>query len=340
MNESLNILGILHDIANKAVWEILLLIFGVSFSFVIVVACVIFIITQAKDNIQIDLSFLKIGKKNKEEEAPAPPPLSPVPQGDINIIVNNATPNEATEQNKETEEDKKKEELDLPYPVDIQTKTIIDSDPENKTLIVISKSIIFGANLAQYRDFYLTRAQMGMTEVKIDLIESILIKEYMENIFKKRGYINIQDDQSYLIFFNIVTNSIHKNNLNKLRLLFKQKSLSSIDEDDFDEYLNTEGERYINELRIKINSSIPTFVDPGIETINNILNQKQSMIMDYFKEILVEARNLSTKVESTILAKEKEFDEEIRVLTGIKNVHKRTDFMIKESIHREKEKKV
>jgi len=311
------VVSLLHDIISKPFWESAVLIVLAGLVTFFVVGGLAFALSRIRGEVDIDfLSLFRIGKKREELTS----------RNDINIVVNNTPPSTSAEFVKEenkllnemigAEDMVEKDEI-------IAEKT--PGDPDNVLLMVISKSVRFGSDISKYKEVYLIKSQMAAAELRSNIIENILIKDYMEVIYKKNSKINIQDDQSYRIFEEIVHNQAHRNILAVLRRLFKDNHLTQYDEEGFNEYSSVQCERIITQMKLSINGSIPSFLDPGREAVNIILDRSNQALLETFKDIFSEARVLAFRTESVIRKKEKDFDDEIKKLTGISEAHKRAD---------------
>lgn len=191
-------------------------------------------------------------------------------------------------------------------------------------IIVISKAIKFGSEIVQYREISLIRSQMNAAEVRTDYIEGILTKEYLEVLYKKNPGASIQDDQNYRIFGEFLHGQVYKNILGILRKVFVENHLTGYNDEAYKEYTVAQINRLMLNIKLAVNGSIPSFLTPGREDINLILERKSGEIIDIFEDIFIEARSLAYKTELIVKKKEKEFDDEMKRLTGVYNIFRTT----------------
>jgi hypothetical protein len=276
--------------------------------------------------------FFGIGKKHGSPKGEEQRPASTQPMaGNITINVGNKINDGERGVTEEsvlladmTHEVVAKEEVDaVSASASVDREYEVSDYSSTDMVLVISKSVRFGAEVAKFKDLELIKSQMGAAEMRTDLIEGMLIKEYMELIFKKKGYVNINDDQSFLIYDKVIHDYSHRNILSLLRKIFKDNHLTSYDDEGYEDYVSKQCERLMFSIGVSVNNSIPSFLDPGREAVNDLLAKKTSFIVGIFRDIFYEARALVVKSDLIIRRKEREFDEEIKKLTGIHNAHRR-----------------
>jgi hypothetical protein len=315
---AVTIVDLVHDLISRPLLDVVILL-GSTFLFAFIfVTALIFTVSRIKGNVSVDIfSIFKIGNKKKKEKDE-----EEKEKEKISITINNGPG--AKEEPKPKPEPKPEPE---PAPVE---PIIGPEEPEhtdNELLLVISKSVRFGSEMAQYKELALIKSQMNVADTKLDIIEGLLIKEYMELVYIKKGASTIiQEDQSYRIFSEIIHHQVHRNSLAIMRKVFKDNGLVRYDDENYSEYMNTQCNRMITGIKLSINSAMPSFLDPGREEVNTIIHRNSRVILDTFQDIFIDGRGLAFKTELMIKQKEKDFDEEIKKLTGINNAHKRAGF--------------
>lgn len=309
-----------HDLLTRPLGEVILLLFVTTLMLFLLITSVVFVISRIKGDIKVNLfSFLKIGKGKSKSELP--------PENkDINITINNTALTKRDDIRKENDFLNELSTLSVAEENEIELEEEENPSSDNDILVIISKSVRFGSEMAKYKDVYLIKSQMSAAEIRTDIIEGLLIKEYMELVYKKKGSsTNIQEDQSYRIFTEIIHHQTHRNILAILRKIFKDNHLVRYSDEKYAEYMAAQCERMMIGIRLSVNSSMPSFLDPGREAVNDIINNNIRSIVETFQDIFIEARGLAFKTELILHRKEKEFDEEIKRLTGIHFAHTRAD---------------
>jgi hypothetical protein len=307
-----------YALVNKPLGETIILLCVLSLLLFLIITSTAFVLSRIKGDMKVSLfSFLKIGKgKDKDDKA------EPIAPKDISITINNSTSSESVRKENEVLTELGK----APELIEVVEEPVNDKCSDNDTLVLISKSVRFGSEIAKYKEVYLIKAQMNCAEIRTDIIEGLLIKDYMELVYKRKGTAtNIQDDSSFRIFSEIIHHHSHRNTLAVLRRIFKDNHLVQYTDEKYLEYMNVQCERMMVNMRLSVNNSIPSFLDPGREAINEILTNNSRDIIETFNEILLEARSLAYKTELLVKRKEREFDEEIIRLTGIHSAHTRAD---------------
>jgi hypothetical protein len=307
-----------YALVNKPLVETIILLCVLSLLLFLIITSTSFVLSRIKGDMKVSLfSFLKIGKgKDKDDKK------EDTGSKDISITINNSSSSELVRK-----ENKVLTELgNEPYKVEELEEETSDKCSDNDTLVIISKSVRFGSEIAKYKELYLIKAQMSCAETRTDIIEGLLIKDYMELVYKRKGTAtNIQDDSSFRIFSEMIHHHSHRNTLSVLRRLFKDNHLVQYTDEKYSEYMNVQCERMMVNMRLSVNNSIPSFLDPGREAINDIITNNSRVIIETFTEIMLEARSLAYKTEMLVKRKEREFDEEIIRLTGIHSAHTRAD---------------
>lgn len=321
---SITMATVLHEVLSKPVGETLLIMSVGTILLFLLISSIAFVVSRIRGDVKVSLfSFLKIGKGRRPREDEGLEDKQ-----DINITINNSATAKQDDVRKEndllnelTRLESQEEDIN---PVELEPEYMGSSD--NDILVIISKSVRFGSEMAKYKEVYLIKSQMSAAEIRTDIIEGLLIKEYMELVYKKKGpATNIQEDQSYRIFSEIIHHQTHRQILAVLRKIFKDNHLVRYTDEKYAEYMNAQCERMMMSIRLSINNSIPTFLDPGREAVNDIIDNNSRCIIETFQDIFIEARALAFKTEVIVKRKEKEFDEEIKRLTGIHNAHMRAD---------------
>lgn len=330
------LLSVLQTIFNRPVGEILLLLIVSTFLLFLLISSLSFVISRMKGDVKLNLfSCFKIGKQkiSSKENSEIVPKISDSAKEkqDINIVITNTASNRNEDIRKENE---LLNELSKDTSViEEEFEDQIDSDEEignlanNDLILIISKSVRFGSEIAKCKDILLIKSQMNAAEVRAEIIEGQIVKEYMELLYRKKGpSTNIQEDQSYRIFYEIVHSQMHRNALAVLRKILKDNHLMRFTDEKYHEYVDTQCEKIMMSMQLSINSALPSFLNPGREEVNMIMDKCSPDIIETFQGIFIEARALAYKTELIIRKKEKAFDEEIRKLTGIHNALVRADF--------------
>ncbi len=184
-------------------------------------------------------------------------------------------------------------------------------------IIVMSKSIRFGAELNNIEEKFIIRDQMNSAQIKVEQIKSLMEKCYVNVLYRKRGTdINLMQDSSYLIFIHFVS-EVGKSALLEIKGYFRDNGLAEFSDEAYEDYVQEHANKILNNFKMYLTMMLPTAIDPTRIEFEKEYASEQTVSYNFLKEAFYTARDISIRWKKIIAQKETDFDKEILELTGI-----------------------
>lgn len=182
----------------------------------------------------------------------------------------------------------------------------------NDIRFIILKTYQLGKSIEKIEDIQIIRSQMNFSQSKVDLITSMLLKEYQEIISKKQseGVPNL--DQSYKVFEAFIKRIEKMDMLDVLKRMYKENGLTAILEENYEDgYCRDHIKTILDGLYRAMHTFLPSNINPTIVEVCDILKRNENTIYKYLKEALIEARNIAEKSEEDISKLRKAFEKDL-----------------------------